>query len=188
MQHMRLTVAALLMTPFAATADIIEYNMSWTGNDGYSVVGMFSFDDALVGAQVDDSELISLMLTAIEPDGDALKTYDLTNQDSLFNFHFDLASQSILQSGFTTSGTGFLFGAIAAADDYFFGGGITGCAQTGNPGLVLSIQGGCQNQILDFGGSILTATRKVAVPEPRTLALLGIGLAAMGWVRRSRKF
>ena len=188
MQRIRLIVAALLVTPFAATADIIEYNMSWTGNDGYTVEGMFSFDDALVGAQADESELISLMLTAFEPDGDALKTYDLTNQDnSYFNFHFDLATQSILQSGFTTSDTGFVFGAFAATDDYFFGGGITGCAQSGNPGIVLSIQGGCQSQVLDFGGSILTVTPKNSVPEPGTLALFGIGLFGMAASRRRKK-
>ena len=128
-----------LMT-VGANATVVEYDMHWEGAGGYTVVGMFSFDDATVGTEADDTELLSFMATAFEPDGDPLKSYDLTNQAPSFNFHFDLASQSILQSGFTTSATGFLIGNFDV-NDWFFGGGTTGCAQSGNVGIVLSVQG-----------------------------------------------
>ena len=173
-----------------ANATVVEYEMHWEGTGGYTVVGMFSFDDAIVGTEADDSELLSFMATAFEPDGDALKSYDLTNQDSLFNFHFDLNTQSILQSGFTTSSTGFLIGkglAPVAADDWFFGGGTTGCAPT-NPGIVLSEMGGCQSQVLDELGTALTASKKTSdptVPVPATIVLLALGFANIRhWQRK----
>jgi hypothetical protein len=172
-----------------ANATILEYDMFWQGDAGYTVVGMFSFDDAVVGSEADETELLSFMATAFESDGDPLKTYDLTNQDELFNFHFDLASQSILQSGFTTSSTGFLIGKgmmPVAPDDWFFGGGTTGCAPE-NPGIVLSEQGGCESQVLDGLGTDLTASLRAPIPEPEIYAMLGIGLGLMGWVGRRKK-
>ena len=32
-----------------ANATVVEYDMYWQGAGGYTVVGMFSFDDATVG-------------------------------------------------------------------------------------------------------------------------------------------
>ncbi len=155
-------------------AVVISYDIHWEGENGYTVVGMFSFDDSVVGLVAEESELISFMATAIDPfgnaAGNAFKTYDLTNQDSFFNFNFELASETILQSGFTTSSTGFLIGKGLAAnilpDDWFFGGGTTGCADSGDSGIVLSIQSGCQSQVLDGLGTDFIATRKAAVSEP----------------------
>ncbi len=94
----------------SANATIIEYDMFWQGDAGYTVTGMFSFDDAVVATQVDQSDLLSFMATAHNPGGVSLKTYNLTNQNALFNFNFDIGTQAILQSGFTTSATGFLIG------------------------------------------------------------------------------
>ena len=180
-------MAILIST--SANATILGYDMFWKGDAGYTVTGMFSFDDATVAAQVDETDLLSFMATAHNPSGVSLKTYDLTNQDALFNFHFDIGTQSILQSGFTTSATGFLIGkglSPVAADDWFFGGGTTGCAPS-NPGIVLSEQGGCQSQILDEFGTALTATLKTTtVPEPATFALMGLGLVGFGFARRKK--
>ena len=180
-------MTALISTYTSAT--ILEYDISWQGNTGYTVTGMFSFDDAAVAAQVDETDLISFMATAFTSSGASLKTYDLTNQDALFNFNFDIASQAILQSGFTTSATGFLIGkglAPVTADDWFFGGGTTGCAPT-NTGIVLSERGGCQSQILDELGTALTATLKAsAVPEPSILVLLSLGIFGIGVARRKK--
>lgn len=169
-------------------AVVISYDIHWEGENGYTVVGMFSFDDSVVGLVAEESELISFMATAIDPFGNAFKTYDLTNQDSFFNFNFELASETILQSGFTTSSTGFLIGKGLAAnilpDDWFFGGGTTGCADSGDSGIVLSIQSGCQSQVLDGLGTDFIATRKAAVSEPGMFGLVALSLSVLVVGRR----
>lgn len=177
-------------------AVVISYDIHWEGENGYTVVGMFSFDDSVVGLVAEESELISFMATAIDPfgnaaivpAGNAFKTYDLTNQDSFFNFNFELASETILQSGFTTSSTGFFIGKGLAAnilpDDWFFGGGTTGCADSGDSGIVLSIQSGCQFQVHDGLGTDFIATRKVAVSEPGMFGLVALSLSVLVVGRR----
>ena len=50
------------MMPVVASADLIGYNFEWTGTDGYSMLGMFTFDDEDADdAAIRDGEVISLM-------------------------------------------------------------------------------------------------------------------------------
>lgn len=45
----------LIVAANAGSAHAIEFNFDWTGSDGYSMDGMFSYDDSLIGTgAIDD--------------------------------------------------------------------------------------------------------------------------------------
>ena len=77
----------------------MTYDMFWTGDGGYSMTGVFSFDDASLAASplVGYLDLLSFEATAFKPDGSALETYAFSQSDYsvfstksfLINFNFE---------------------------------------------------------------------------------------------------
>ena len=186
MRKLKIILAAFfLISPFAANADLIEYNLAWTGSDnGYSGTGAFSFDDASAGDNlITASELISFVFTIFDPLSAPIHTYLLANADSLFSFNFETDTEVIRTGapGGFPSETAFLFLDSVANAPYFAGYSFCGDF------VVLSLDDGfpCNNNYADTNGELM-ATR-VSVPEPGTLALLGIGLFGMGLARRNKK-
>ena len=81
---------------------------------------------------------------------------------------------------FSISGT--VSDGIPADNSQFFG------TWTGNGSCVADLSGVCQSSITGSWSASLTATGQApSVPEPATLGLLGITLAALGFVRRRKQ-
>ena len=56
-------VAAALVSGYATSANAIAFNIDWTGSGGYTMTGMFSYDDSLIGTgAIDENDVMSFMI------------------------------------------------------------------------------------------------------------------------------
>lgn len=179
--------AALVLVLLHASperAEAIAFDISWTGSGGYSMTGMFSYDDSLIGTgRIDETDLDSFMIEGFLGAA-SIGTFDffadtpLVGSDT-FNFNFDTTTETFFVGGFSGGDDG---------QDWGVSTGGTSCETTG---FGFSSGNGSQGLCdgTGFVGSIpissptLVATRKV-VPEPTILALVGLGLAGLGFARR----
>ncbi len=156
-------VMLLVLTTPAANAVVITYDFQWTGDNGFRVEGTFSYDDAAALPNdpiVTKAELLAFEATAYTAAGVALKKYDLLNQDSFFNFNFNVATGTINQSSDAFDPDGFLIGKLNAptAEDYVFS-TFVGCGSSfpNAPGIALisMLDGSCNGMLLDKDGTEL---------------------------------
>jgi hypothetical protein len=177
----------------APKADAAMFNLNWQGSGGYSATGSLSFDDALQGQLITKNELDSLNISFFDASNTLLQSFNYANpaSDTEFNFNFNSATGTILQSGAGASATGFDLGINYNAgqtglDFYTAAGAATyplgtiilednlapqGCALDAPPGLC---------NVLSTGGT-LVATVATAVPEPTSvLGLLALGAIGAG--------
>jgi hypothetical protein len=140
----------------AANADIITYDIEWTGAGGSLMTGSFTYDDlsAADGFVRDrDGDLLSLMITTLDFGG----------------------------LSWTWDGDASAIGSTEAQSWNGLGGGL---------GLGVEGTSGRSGLLIDGrfveATSSLTVMRRVEVPEPGTLALLGIGLLGLGMSRRRK--
>ncbi len=169
-----LAVVAALLSPMAANADLITYDFTATAPDGPLAgtveSGSFSFDSSIIPAGggwlfLDD------LLSVVE------FTWNGTD--------YTEATANTGQMGFLSSGElEFAFFGNSCGDGYCdIRPGYDDWTVDTEFGLQYSVAGG---DYLWFG-SVSAALRETTVPEPGTLALFGIGLAAMGLARRRKK-
>lgn len=161
-----LALLAFLLLPMAANADLI----SFVATGSADVSGYVQWDDTALGGS--NSNITDLSLTVFGI------TFSLSDVDT---------SASSIISGLTiTNGAG----ALASMGTYtiaFFPDGFGGSAFDGDASLAFDSDG-----VFDFGGGgwdtfLAVSWEPTSVPEPGTLALLGIGLLGMVASRRRKK-
>lgn len=167
----------------AAKADLVTYDIGWTGSGGYSMTGEFSFDDASGGdGRIDGTELLSLLIEAFQGVV-SIGSWNLADGQGAgavtFNFNFNPVGGTFFTGGLSFGPNGQQWNG-AANPGLGFGSGST------LQGLLLN---GVDVGAIPSSQSTLTATLRetVVVPEPTTIALFGAGLVGLGLMARKKK-
>ena len=165
----------LSLLPFTANAGIIGYNFEWTGANGFSMTGMFTFDEAdgLDGA-IRDGEVASLMFDGYL-NGVLFASNSIAPSQAGFNFNFNTSTGQFFLNSDSAGDSGQLWNATSSTDLGFASGSTMSQLQ-----FNLNVLGVINNP------APLTASLKATVPVPATILLFGLGLAGLGISRRKR--
>lgn len=164
-----------------AQAATITEDFSWTGSDGYTMTGSFSYPSSLTGA-ITGSQLTSFSMEVFL-DGTGVGSWNLASGYTgyTFNFNFNATTLTFPQ------GTGDLsYGSMG--QDWDDLPGLAGCP---DPGVAFAsgaaAQGVCVNNALEGFTSTynLVATSAAAsTPEPAAVSTTLLGIAGLAILRR----
>jgi hypothetical protein len=111
--------------PFMAESEAAIFSLSWVGSGGYKLTGYFEYSgdssspnaaDGVIrsgnNSGTNGNELTGMSVAFLDPTDTVLATYNLSQllADTTFNFNFDIATQTVLQTGARNSDTGFYIG------------------------------------------------------------------------------
>ena len=167
------------VTPGISSA--VTFDISWTGANGYSMTGMFSYDDGLIGTGViDETSIDTLMIEGVNSSG-SIGTWNLTDGTTItdFNFNFDTTTETFIIGGSSGSTSGQAWNWKGT-----FGLGFV----SGAPNELFSLDGvDVLDSLIDtrITESTLTATRTV-VPVPAAAYLFGGGILWLFGVARRK--
>lgn len=180
MDHARIRQAvALVLCLFAGAVTAAQYDIGWTGDDGYTMSGSFSFDDSLLNTdaitETDiDSLIIEVFLNGASQGSWSLVDDGFVTQDTTdsFNFNFDLTTEAFPDPGTfaSSSSVGQLWNFAGQGADC---GNTVGFSSGGNSQAVC-VNNSLANVLSLFGiNSTLTATRSDVVTEPEIFDVSG---------------
>lgn len=156
----------------SANAALKSYDISWTGNNNYTMIGNFSFDAATAGATVDETELNSFFIEGLL-NGSSIGSYS----GSVENFNFDAIAGAFMVGGGPASTSGQLWN--YGETGFGFGSGLSGQAFSLSGDHVIDSR-------LDVENGTLEATLST-VPLPAALPLYAAGMAVLGVFGYRRK-
>lgn len=153
------------LVSFGASAAPMGYNIAWSGSSGYSLAGMFSYEDT--GQRVlRQSDLSSFMIEGFR-NGRSIGSWSGTPE--LFVYRAGSSKLDNLLQGWNAKSAGVGFGCL-----------LTGCGLTKDHRIVWRSLTGLTPV------EVSPKTAQVALSEPASLALLLAGLAAFGLRRRAK--
>lgn len=178
---------ALIAGWIATGANAASYTMSWTGGDGYSMTGSFSFSDALLGStHVTEADLTAFEIQTFL-NGGALNSWDYFSDGlsagASMNFNFDAVAGTFRSGDYSNTDDGqewntniFETGCGTKAGFVMGNVGQGICEANNIVGVVPLLQA-------NLPAAVLTTA---AVPLPASVLLLGGALAGFGALRRRR--
>jgi len=154
---------------------------TFTGNGGLNVIDVNNIQNAPLTISGTSSDTFVINISGTFNTNQKMTLSGVNASQIIFNFTG--TSGNVLQ----TSGGNQLYGTFLAAD-----GGNFQFSELNLTGALINSQGGMQfvsgSKIPTFTGFTGgTSGQQVATPEPASLTIMGVGLAALGAVRRRRR-
>jgi hypothetical protein len=179
-------VAVMLAAAPVAGGEAATFDFSWTGAGGYTMTGSFSFADSLLNTgAITGASLTSFTMTVFLSgvSQGSWSSTDPLGTNALFNFNFNTTTLAFVLGGASNSPSGQLWNAVPSSIDNCTTVGFG----TGFSGQIVCVGGSRVLDSLVNASNPITVTRAdTPVPAPAALGLFGLGVAALGLLRRAR--
>ncbi len=194
----------------SAQAALIAHNLFWTGDGGYSMTGMFGFDDQSIPVDgiIRKNDLEFMMISFFDPNDILLQefNYDFPEPDTSgeFSFNFDTVTMEVIQSGFPIGSEGLDLGidnsslSETGLDFYSCGGDAVSQGEclfsSLGEGIILqqnNVSGACFDfpnpDCIDLdGGGVVRAERKIVSESNSLVGVLGLGLVGIAVIVKQK--
>ncbi|MBL1319522.1 MAG: hypothetical protein COA63_000485 [Methylophaga sp.] len=181
---MKKLLIALFSVFAMANANAATYGIDWTGSAGYTLTGLLSFNDALLGTGVINETQIDDLSFEVFQGATSQGTWGFLTDgfanvalDSAFNVNFDTNIGQFVVGGLSASASGQNWNSIAGNSCV----GVGFSAGSASEGICVA---GSFLGSIPIGQSTLNATPVSAVPVPAALFLFAPALLGFFGLRR----